>query len=176
MKCDLTTNVQYNAAADICADPLFMEHNSSISAIAAVIQLAVAPVFLLAGIGALLSVLSLRLGRVTDRVRLLEARIPNLSDEDALEPLAEARLCWRRIRVIYWAIRLAVMSALLICLVVICLFVGDFIVTSLGSTIAVLFIGAMSLISAALLCLLFEVSVSTKRLRQKLEHEITKSD
>ncbi|MEQ8692590.1 MAG: DUF2721 domain-containing protein [Pseudomonadales bacterium] len=150
-----------------------MEHNETISLIAEVIQLAVAPVFLLAGIGAILSVLSLRLGRVTDRARLLEARIPMLAAEDVAQPKAEARLCWRRIRLLYWAFRLAVSSALLICLVVICLFVGDFIATELGRTIAVLFISAMSLVSAALLCLLVEVSISTNRLRQTLEHRIT---
>ncbi|MCR9261671.1 MAG: DUF2721 domain-containing protein [Pseudomonadaceae bacterium] len=150
-----------------------MEHNESVSLIAGVIQLAVAPVFLLAGIGAFLSVLSMRLGRITDRARLLEARIPNLKETDALGPRAEARLCWRRIRLIYWAIRLAVTSALLVCIVVICLFVGGFIDTEMGRVIAVLFISAMSLISAALLCLLFEVSISTNRLRQELEHRIS---
>lgn len=152
-----------------------MEHNESISAIAYAIQLAVAPVFLLAGIGALLSVQSLRLGRITDRVRLLESRIPNLREEDSAEPVAEARLCWRRIRLIYWAIRLSVTSALMICLVVICLFVGDFVESSLSTTIAALFICAMSLISAGLLCLLLEVSISTRHLRQNLEYEITTS-
>lgn len=152
-----------------------MEHNASISLIAEVIQLAVAPVFLLAGIGAILSVLSLRLGRVTDRARLLEARIPNLSEIDVVQPRAEARLCWRRIRLLYWAVRLAVASALLICLVVISLFVGDLIGTELARVIAILFISAMSLTSAALLCLLVEVSISTRRLRQSLEHQITGS-
>ncbi|HUD96751.1 MAG TPA: DUF2721 domain-containing protein [Woeseiaceae bacterium] len=40
-------------------------------AVAAIIELSVAPVFLLAGIGALLTVLSNRLGRITDRARVL---------------------------------------------------------------------------------------------------------
>lgn len=150
-----------------------MEHSESISQIAQVIQLSVAPVFLLAGIGAILSVLSLRLGRVTDRARLLEARIPNLKQADAIGPRAEARLCWRRIRLIYWAIRLAVTSALLVCVVIVSLFIGDFVDTEMGRVIAVLFISAMSLISAALLCLLVEVSISTRRLRQDLEHQIS---
>jgi hypothetical protein len=44
-------------------------------AVAAIIELSVAPVFLLAGIGALLTVLSNRLGRITDRARVLERRI-----------------------------------------------------------------------------------------------------
>ena len=40
---------------------------NSIQSIASVIQLAVAPVFLLAGIAGLLGVLSTRLGRIIDR-------------------------------------------------------------------------------------------------------------
>lgn len=45
-----------------------MDQLTSIETIATVIQLAVAPVFLLAGIAGLLNVLSIRLGRVVDRV------------------------------------------------------------------------------------------------------------
>ena len=43
--------------------------------IAAVIQLAVAPVFLLAAIAGLLGVMSTRLGRIIDRARVIERRI-----------------------------------------------------------------------------------------------------
>ena len=52
-----------------------MEPISSVETIATVIQLAVAPVFLLAGIAGLLNVLSIRLGRVVDRVRVVETRL-----------------------------------------------------------------------------------------------------
>ena len=44
-----------------------------ISPIAHVIQLSVAPVFLLSGIGAILAVMTNRLGRIIDRARVLEA-------------------------------------------------------------------------------------------------------
>ena len=52
-----------------------MDQLTSIETIATVIQLAVAPVFLLAGIAGLLNVLSIRLGRVVDRVRVVETRL-----------------------------------------------------------------------------------------------------
>ena len=152
-----------------------MNPNESISVVAQVIQLSLAPVFLLAGIGALLSMLTLRLARVTDRVRLLEARIPSVDADKADDLMAEAHTQWRRIKLIYWAIRLAVASALLICLVVMCLFLGEFVAIDLGTLIAALFVGSMSLISAALLCLLLEVSISTSRMRQRMEHQITQA-
>jgi hypothetical protein len=46
---------------------------SPIADIARVIQLSIAPVFLISGIAALLSVLSGRLARLVDRARVLEA-------------------------------------------------------------------------------------------------------
>ena len=49
---------------------------NSIEAVAEVIQLAVAPVFLLAGIAGLLGVFSTRLARIIDRARVIERRIP----------------------------------------------------------------------------------------------------
>jgi len=49
-----------------------METVSSITTVSHVIQLAVAPVFLLTGVGAILAVLINRLGRIIDRYRVLE--------------------------------------------------------------------------------------------------------
>jgi hypothetical protein len=53
----------------------------SIDAIARVIQLAVAPVFLLTGIAGIRAVLSTRLGCITDRARLIERRMVHVPDE-----------------------------------------------------------------------------------------------
>jgi hypothetical protein len=50
-------------------------------AVAHAIQLAVAPVFLLSGIGAILAVMTNRLGRIIDRARVLEVRLDNASAE-----------------------------------------------------------------------------------------------
>jgi hypothetical protein len=49
---------------------------SQVSAIAHVIQLAVAPMFLLTGVGAINGVMAARLARVIDRSRVLEERLP----------------------------------------------------------------------------------------------------
>jgi len=148
-----------------------MEHFAPITTISEAIQLAVAPVFLLTGIGAILSVLTTRLGRVVDRARLVERRIPQVSSDDYRDLLrSETRVLWRRIGIINWAIRLSVSSALTICLVVMCLFLGDFGLFDMGSLIAVLFVVAMGLLIAGLLFLLFEVSISTRKMQQGVEH------
>jgi hypothetical protein len=138
--------------------------------IAAVIQLAVAPVFLLAAIAGLLNVMSTRLGRIIDRARVIERRIPQTKREEQLSVLrTETSTLWRRIDLINWGIRLCVTSALAVCLVIVALFVGAFVAVSIATVIAVLFVLAMILMIAGLLFLLREVNVSTRTMRQGLE-------
>ena len=55
---------------------------NSIEAVAEVIQLAVAPVFLLAGIAGMLGAFSTRLARIIDRARVIERRIPQVKLEE----------------------------------------------------------------------------------------------
>ena len=54
--------------------------------ISEIMQTAVTPVFLLAGIGALLNVMTGRLGRIIDRLRYLQSFLEriNLEDKDCL--------------------------------------------------------------------------------------------
>lgn len=148
-----------------------MDQFSAITDISEAISLAVAPVFLLTGIGAILSVLTTRLGRVVDRARLVERRIPAVtSDEYRALLRAETSVLWRRITTINWAIRLSVSSALIICVVVMSLFLDDFMAFNMGSIIAALFVLAMIMLILALLFLLFEVAISTRKMLQGVEH------
>ena len=144
-----------------------MEAVAPINAVSAAIQLAIAPVFLLASIGAILSVLTIRLGRVIDRARLVERRVAQVSADDHRDRLqVESLALWRRIKVINWAMRLAVGSALLICFVIISLFIGAFASIELGAFLATSFILAMLLLVLALLCFLLETSISTRKMLQ----------
>jgi hypothetical protein len=147
-----------------------MEQIASIEAIAQVIQLAVAPVFLLAGIAGLLGVLSTRLGRIIDRARVIEVRIPQARNEEQKLLLHnETAALWSRIGLMNWAIRLCVSGALMICLVIVTLFVGDFTTFNIAALIAVFFVTAMVLIISGLVCLLREIGISTQRMRQGME-------
>src|SRR5262245_12975711 len=51
-----------------------MDTHQQLESLARVIQIAIAPVFLLSGIGALLAVMTNRLARVIDRARTLDLR------------------------------------------------------------------------------------------------------
>ena len=58
-----------------------MDTFSHVAGVAQVIQLAVAPVFLLAGVGATLNVLASRIGRIIDRARIMEDRLSTATPE-----------------------------------------------------------------------------------------------
>jgi hypothetical protein len=143
---------------------------NSIEAVAQVIELAVAPVFLLAGIAGLLGVLSTRLARIVDRARVIERRVPQAkSNEQRTLVRRESTVLWRRIALINWAIRSCVTGALAVCLVIVALFLGEFVVFNIALAVAVLFVLAMTLIVTGLLFLLREVSLSARQMRQGLE-------
>ncbi|QMU62448.1 MAG: DUF2721 domain-containing protein [Gammaproteobacteria bacterium] len=150
--------------------------NVPIHEISQVIQLAVAPVFLLAGIAGFLSVLSHRLSRVVDRTRNVDRSIYEAESENHQVLLRlEAKVLGQRTQVINWAIRLSVGSALIICMVVMSLFIGDVALFQLGTFIAYLFVTAMILVILSLLLLLLEVSISTRNLQHGIEHIIVES-
>jgi hypothetical protein len=143
---------------------------NSIEAVAQVIQLAVAPVFLLAGIAGLLGVLSTRLARIIDRARVIERRIPQAKNDEQRTLLhRETQVLWRRIALINWAIRLCIAGALAVCLVIVALFVGEFVAMNIAAAVAVLFVLAMVLIVAGLVFLLSEVNMSTRHMREGME-------
>lgn len=144
---------------------------AQINAIAEVIQLAVAPVFLLAAIAGFLSVLSHRLSRVIDRTRIVKRFVHEINSKEHKQVLSrEADSLKKRTKIINLAIRLLVSSALAICLVIICLFIRDFALFNLEVLIAVLFILAMLLIVFSLLLLIMEVSIYTRNMHHDVEH------
>jgi hypothetical protein len=143
---------------------------NTIEDIAGVIQLAVAPVFLLAAVAGLLSVLSTRLGRIIDRARVIERRIPQVKREEQLTLLrTETTTLCQRIALINWAIRFCVSGALAVCFVIMALFVGEFVVFNISVMVAVLFVLAMALLITGLVFLLSEVNLSTRHMRQGME-------
>src|SRR5262245_12098228 len=132
-----------------------MQADTGVTAVAHVIQLAVAPVFLLSAIGAILAVLAVRLGRVVDRWRLVEAKpldAPNISAVST-----ELHTLSRRARMISFSITLCTATALLICGVIAILFLGAFIHIDTSRIVATLFIAAMTAFSLGLSIFLREI-------------------
>lgn len=139
-----------------------MEHVTDISRI---IQLAVAPVFLLTAIGTILSALNNRLGRIVDRRRVLDDRVRKATaagEQAAQEDVSELELLARRISLIYHAIVLAIVCALFICMLVASIFLGVFVAVDLARLVGTLFILAMFALIGSLWMLLREVFIAVK--------------
>jgi Protein of unknown function (DUF2721) len=142
-----------------------MESPSHISDIAGVIQLAVAPVFLLAGVGTTLNVLATRIGRIIDRARAMEERLPNASGEVARDLRERLRVLAERATLIQRAIVLCVVCGLLVSLVVTALFVSSSLKVNLTTPIGIMFVGALLSLAAALVYFLREVFLATNSLQ-----------
>ena len=141
-----------------------MQNAPAITEIARCIQLAVAPVFLLSGVGVTLTTLTNRMARIIDRARYLEVALVQTAPGDSAMH-AELRTLSRRARLIQLAITLCTASALMICLVIVGLFAGGLVSRNLSWLIVVVFVLAMVAFIAALLAFLFEIRLATASLR-----------
>ena len=135
---------------------------SRIADITHVIQLSVAPAFLLVAIGNLLMILSARLGRIVDRRRVLEDRLGGLSGDAAAGIETELAHLNRRAALIYFATLSAVLGALAVCLVVAGAFLGALLEVKLAEGVAGLFILAMVTMVVSWSLLLREVYLAIR--------------
>lgn len=143
-----------------------MDSASNFSDLAHIIQLAVAPVFLLAGIAGFLNVLSGRLGRIVDRARIVERRSDKLKD-GAHHQLheREREILWRRVLMTNWSIGFCTAAALWVCSLIVCLFIAGLWQLAIDTFIAGLFVLAMLMLIVALTLFLFEVQLATRSMR-----------
>jgi len=141
----------------------------AISTIAQTIQLSLAPVFMLAGIGQLLNVLAGRLSRVIDRARKLELMHGSIKGPDHHRYVWELRLLDRRMTIINAALFLAVSSAIMTCVLIALLFIAELAKLHFGTAVALCFILAMILLIAALVSFIVEVRISLRAFRIRPE-------
>ncbi len=133
-----------------------------VSQVAQTIQLALAPVFLLAGIGAFLNVCVGRLARIIDRARTVEELVLSTRGKEHDRMVAEIQVLDRRMSVVNASIFLSVASACAVCLVVILLFAGNLLDAHLGSAIAILFSLSMLLQAGGFATFILEIRLGSK--------------
>lgn len=127
-----------------------------VSDISRLIEIAVAPVFLITGIGSLLNVLGSRLSRVVDRARYLSQ-----NREDEVHRV-ELEVQIRRMNLAGWSIGLCVTSALLICSLVALIFLGGLLHFDPYEIIGILFVLSMICLIAGLILLLLEIRLALR--------------
>lgn len=151
----------------------------SVTTVAEIVRLAVAPVFLLSGIGAFLNVCASRLSRIVDRSRDIEPQLLGSQGEEHDRWIAELRVVDRRMSLVSWAIFLSVLSAVLICLLVALLFAASLTGTHSGTAIALLFIASMLAIGAGFAVFLWETLLGSRSVRVRselLQHRAEEAD
>jgi hypothetical protein len=130
-----------------------------------VIQLSVAPVFLLTAVSTLIGGLNVRLGRIVDRRRVVLTLLlkPQESVVEGTDTIREElNKLVRRGRLIYYAIFAAVVAALLVCLVVASAFLGALVSVDLTRFVASFFILAMMSLIVCLTVFLREIYLAVK--------------
>lgn len=143
---------------------------SAYDEIGKIIQLSVAPVFLLVAIGSILNVVTTRLGRVVDRARNLETEVlDNLHPSLRAVQLAELATLDRRMFFSNLSVNLFSASALLVAIVVAVLFIGEIVGAGAAALVAGLFILAMVGIICGLCAFLVEIAIATRSVRVRAE-------
>ena len=146
----------------LAADPSLagelLERTASTSRVQQIVQLSLAPVFLLAAIGAVMNVMTSRLiwiaTRIEDIERVLDSGEGGRLGEE-IPVLQQRRVYAQR------AVMFSTASALTICVVVALLFVSAFIRPQIGTVTAVAWIVTMGLLMVGLVLFLLETRLAT---------------
>jgi hypothetical protein len=143
---------------------------SSIVGVGEVIRLAVAPVFLLSGVGIMLTLFTSRLARAIDRARAMERDLTASTEPERAQELHRSLATLaRRGRLLSIAIALGTICALLVSIVIVVLFLGESFNIRINLIVDALFIAAMLSFIGAILCFLREVFIATSTLRIGLQ-------
>jgi len=135
-----------------------------------VLQVAIGPVILISGVGLLLLTMTNRLGRTIDRARQLKSELPERTEEDRKQVLAQVAIIYRRARVIRLGIILAALSALLAAALIIVLFITALLRLEQGLLVSLIFIACMISPVASLVAYICDINLSLQALKLELEN------
>jgi hypothetical protein len=130
------------------------------------IQLAVAPVFLLTAVAAMIGTVAGRLARIIDRARVLESRIDASPIENPMAAeFVELVHLRTRGRLVNFCIALLTFCAILIGMTIMALFLGETTEIQAFRVVTVLFLTGVTCFLLALMCFLAETLIATRVLR-----------
>ncbi|MEP5937057.1 MAG: DUF2721 domain-containing protein [Erythrobacter sp.] len=138
--------LQLLASSTIAGD--LLEATSSTQRVQEIVELSLAPAFLLAGIGAIMNVMMGRLIWIAERIERLETKHRDNPDAPIPEELHRLR---RRRQLSQRAVMFSTAAALTICVVIALLFVSAFITPQIGTVTAIAWIISMGCLITGLL-------------------------
>ncbi len=148
------------AASDAAKGPFafeILERTASTPRVQQVVQLSLAPAFLLSGIGAIMNVIMSRMIWIAKRVETIEDKM-----EDHRTPKQARELSWlmRRRKLMQGAIMFSTASAVIISAVIMLLFISAYITAQIGTLIALLWVLTMALLVTGLGFFLLETRLA----------------
>ena len=132
------------------------------------IQLAIAPVFLLNAVASIIGVLINRLSRAVDRIRVLDDRLSRNDLNTAVGDGRELQVLRRRLWLIYLALTCEVLCALFVGLLIATGFVGAVLGVGVSLGIACLFVFAMAAFIVGLTVFLREIFLAVASTRDSM--------
>lgn len=143
-----------------------IERTSSTAQVQQVVQLSLAPAFLLAAIGAVMNVMTNRLIWVANRIERIMALDEDGRAGAALEdlPALEKRRIYAQAAVMF-----STAAALAISLVIALLFISAFVRPQLGTLVALIWIATMLLLATGLGFFLLETRTAARRNRERMK-------
>jgi hypothetical protein len=139
------------------------------SAFLPIIQLAITPVILISGVGALMLTLTNRMARIVDRTRLLAVQVQAAAGDDRRHLENQLTIMWRRAKLIRMAVTFAGLSMLVACVLVIAIFAAALLETDFTGSLKVLFTASILLLIAALGAFLRDIYVSLHALKLEVD-------
>ena len=137
---------------------MIFNSGSDIHDVSLAIRDAVAPVFLLTGIGSILGVLVNRLSRSIDRARLINA----MSDEQFFQFADELDIIVQRTKWMRWSVGLFIFAGLCVAVSIASVFISVGLQLNLTNFVLITFITAMCSLTIGLLCFLREIILAAK--------------
>ncbi len=137
--------------------------------VTAILQTALTPAFLLVAIGTLLNIFVIRLSRIVDRSRDLQALHGKTVGKDHALVVDELRIVGKRMQVVSTSILFSVLSTIAVCAMIAMLFLMGLAGFQMAIAIVAMFILALTLMAASLLFFVREVQLANRNIRVREE-------
>ena len=138
-----------------------------------IIQLAITPVILMSGIGAVLLSMTHRMGRIVDRVRILSGQVRQEKNADEVTHLSQQlATMFRRARLMRFAMTMATMSVFVSGLLVVVIFVSALTRLELSGVVLALFVISVSLLLTGLASFIRDVFLSLRALGSEVDRSL----
>jgi hypothetical protein len=137
--------------------------------VTAMMQTALTPAFLLVAIGTLLNIFVIRLSRIVDRSRDLQAQHSITKGKEHEMLVAELRIVKKRMAIVNISILLSVLSTIAVCVIIGMLFLMGLAGFAMANAIVATFMLALLLTAGSLLFFVREVQLANHNIRVRDE-------